>query len=39
MHWCFACLYVCVRVSDPLEQALQAVVSRLVVAGNQTLVL
>ena len=22
VHWCFACVYVCVRVSGPLEQEL-----------------
>jgi hypothetical protein len=27
VHWCFDCMYVCVRVSDPLEQELQPVVS------------
>ena len=27
VHWCIACMYVCVRVSDPLEMELQRVVS------------
>ena len=26
-HWCFACMYVCVRVPDHLEQELQTVLS------------
>lgn len=33
-HWCFAGRYVCVRVSDPRELELQAVVSWHVGAGN-----
>jgi len=33
-HWCSARLYVCVRVSDPLELELQTVVSYHVGAGN-----
>lgn len=27
MHWCFACIYICVRVSDILELESQAVLS------------
>ena len=27
MNWCFACMYVCVRVLDPLELEIQTVVS------------
>jgi hypothetical protein len=34
VHWYFACLYVCVRVSGPLELKLQTAVSCHVVAGN-----
>ena len=34
VHWCFACMYVCVRVSDSLELELQTVVSFHVCAGN-----
>ena len=30
----FVCIYVCVRVSDPLELELQTTVSHRVVAGN-----
>lgn len=34
VHWCFACMYVCVRVLDLLELQLQAVISCRVGAGN-----
>jgi hypothetical protein len=34
VHWCFACMYVCVRVLDTLELDLQTVVSCHVGAGN-----
>ena len=34
VHWCFACMYVCVRVWDPLELELLTVVSCLLGAGN-----
>ena len=34
VHLCFACIYVCVRVSDPLELELQTVVSCHVSAEN-----
>jgi hypothetical protein len=34
VHWCFACLHVYARVSDPLELELRTVVSHYVVAGN-----
>jgi hypothetical protein len=34
IYWCFACVYICVRESDPLELELQMVVSCHVVAGN-----
>ena len=37
--WCFACMYVCVRVLDPLELELQTGVSCLVGAGNWTQVI
>lgn len=33
LPWCFAYMYVCVRVSDPLELESQTVVSRHVDAG------
>jgi hypothetical protein len=39
VHWCFACMSVCVRVSDPLELALQSVVSCYVGAENGSQVL
>jgi hypothetical protein len=32
--WCFACMYVCVKVPDSLELELQTVVSCHVLAGN-----
>jgi len=32
--WCFAYIYIWVRVSDPLELELQTVVSHHVCAGN-----
>jgi hypothetical protein len=31
--WCFACMYVCVRVLDPLKLGLQTALSCHVVAG------
>jgi hypothetical protein len=34
VHWCFACMYVFGRVSDPLELELQTAVSCHVGAGN-----
>jgi hypothetical protein len=34
MYWCFACVYVCVRVLDPLELEPQAVVNSHVGAEN-----
>ena len=34
LHWCFACMYVSVRVSDPLEPELWMFVSGHVDAGN-----
>lgn len=34
VHWCFACVNVHVRVSDPLELELQTVVNHYVGAGN-----
>lgn len=34
VHWRFACMRVCGRVSDPLEVGLQTVVSHYVDAGN-----
>lgn len=34
--FCFACLYVCVMVPDPLELEWQAVVSHHVCVGNWT---
>ena len=34
MLWCFACMYVCARLSDPLELEIQTVVSCYVVVGN-----
>ena len=34
VHWYFACMHVCVRVLDPLEVELQAVVSCYVGGGN-----
>ena len=34
VHWCFACMFVCVRVLDPLELKLQALVSCHIGAGN-----
>ena len=34
VHWCLACMYVCVRVLDPLVLELQTVVSCHVDAGN-----
>ena len=34
MHWCFACMYICVRVLDLLELELQTVVNCHVGAGN-----
>ena len=34
VHWCFACLHVCVRVSDALEVELQTTVSYHVGAGK-----
>lgn len=37
MHWCFARIYVCVRVSDSLELRLQTVVSHPVGTENWTL--
>ena len=39
VHWRFACTYICVKVSDPLELELQTVVSWCVSAGNWTWVL
>lgn len=36
IHWCFTCMYVCVRVSDPLKLKLQTVMSRYAGAGNGT---
>ena len=34
VHWCFACMYVCGRLSNPLELELQMVMSCHVGAGN-----
>jgi hypothetical protein len=34
--WSFACMYVCVRIPDPLELELQTVVSCHVDSGNWT---
>lgn len=34
MHWCSARMYICERVTDPLEQDLQTIVSCCVNAGN-----
>jgi hypothetical protein len=34
VHWCFACVYVCVRVSGPLELELQTVANHHVGDGN-----
>jgi hypothetical protein len=34
IDWCFACMYVCVRVSDSLDMELQTVVSCNVGARN-----
>lgn len=34
VHWCFVCMYVCVRVPDPLELELETVLSSSVGAGN-----
>ena len=34
VHWCFACIHVCVRVPDTLELELQTVVSSHVGARN-----
>jgi hypothetical protein len=34
VHWCFACMYVFVRMLDPLELELQALVNCQVGAGN-----
>jgi hypothetical protein len=34
VHWCVVCMYICVRVLDPLELELLTVVSRHVGAGN-----
>ena len=34
VHWHFVCMYVCVRVLDPLELELKTVVSCHVGAGN-----
>jgi hypothetical protein len=34
ISWCFACMYVCMRVSDPLELESQTGVSCHVGAGN-----
>jgi hypothetical protein len=34
VHWCFAYICVCERVSDPLELELQAVVNCHMDAGN-----
>ena len=39
VHWWFDCVYVCLRMSDPLGQELQTVVSCRVGAGNWTQVL
>ena len=34
VHWCFACMYICVRVSETLGLELQIVVSCHVDTGN-----
>lgn len=34
VHWNFACMYICVRILDPLELKSQAVVSYHVGVGN-----
>jgi hypothetical protein len=34
MHWCFSCMYACVRVLDLLEMELKTVVSCHVSIGN-----
>lgn len=39
MHWCLACIYVCVRVTDSLELELQTTVRCHEGAGNWTQVL
>ena len=36
MHWCFTCMYVCVRLSDLLEIELQTILSCSVGAGNSS---
>jgi hypothetical protein len=33
IHWCFGCIYVCVRVSDPLELELQTFGSAMWIMG------
>lgn len=35
-HWCFTCMHICVRASDPLQRELQTAVSCHVGAGNET---
>lgn len=34
VHWCFACVYICIEVSENLELELQISVSCNVGAGN-----
>jgi hypothetical protein len=38
LHWCFACMYVCVRESNHLELEFQTVVSCYVGAGIEPLI-
>ena len=33
VHWCFACMYICIRVSEALEVELQTGVSSQVILG------
>lgn len=35
VHWCFACLYVCIRVSEALELELQTGVSWQGIPGTE----